>query len=101
MKLPRVAWDARNVASAKSLRRLYAALIDLPPDDELWGRYAAVRSRAKDRDCLRLIEIEQEMLHSYGFSFRGASGSAEKFLSELLSVLELESPALAPTARAN
>ena len=94
-------WDARNVESAKSLRRLYAALTELPPDDELWSMYAAVWSRATDDDCPRLIEIEQAMLHSYGFSFRGASGSAKKFLSELLSILELESPALAPTARAN
>lgn len=94
-------WDARNVESAKSLRRLHTALTKLSPDSELWSRYAAVWSRATDDDCRRLGEIEHEMFRSYGFSIRGASGSAEKFLLQLLSALELQSLALAPTARAN
>ncbi|HEV2227676.1 MAG TPA: hypothetical protein VGR86_01865 [Steroidobacteraceae bacterium] len=94
-------WDARNVESAKSLRRLRRALSELSPDNELWGRYAAVWSEATDDDRLRFVEIEHEMLHSYGFSYRGASGSAERFLLELVSALELESPAFAPTARMN
>ena len=94
-------WDARNVESAKSLRRLCAALAELSPDNELWSRYAAVRSSATDDDCLRLTEIEHDMLRSYGFSIRGASGSAEKFLSELVTALELESPHLAPAPRLN
>jgi len=94
-------WDARNVESAKSLRRLYAALSELPPDDELWFRYAAVWATASDDDCQRLGGVEDEMLHSYGFSFRGASGSAEKFLSELVSTLERESDGLGPAPRTN
>ncbi len=81
-------WDARNVESAKSLRRLYTALKAFSPGDELWSRYAAVWAAACDDDCQRLAEIEHEILHSYGFSFRGASGSAEQFLSELVSALE-------------
>jgi hypothetical protein len=81
-------WDARNVESGKSLRRLYAALNELPPGNELWSRYAAVWATACDDDCQQLAEIEHELLHSYGFSFRGASGSAEKFLAELVSALE-------------
>jgi hypothetical protein len=92
-------WDARNVESAKSLRRLCRALSELSPDNDLWSRYAAVWSSATDDDCLRLGEIEHEMLRSYGFSIHGASGSAEKFLLELVSALELESVALAPPAR--
>lgn len=83
-------WDARNVESGKSLRRLNAALATLPPDHELWGRYAAVWSRAGDDDCQRLVEIEHAMLDAYGFSVHGASGSADKFLLELLTALELE-----------
>ena len=83
-------WDARNVESAKSLRRLYAALNELPPGNELWSRYAALWAAASDDVCQRLAEIEHEMLHAYGFSFRGASGSAEKFLAELVSALEEE-----------
>ena len=94
-------WDARNVESAKSLRRLYAALRELPPGDELWCRYAAVWAMASDDESQRLGEIEDEMLHSYGFSFRGASGSAENFLAELVSALERGSAALAPSARTN
>jgi hypothetical protein len=95
-------WDARNVESAKSLRRLYAALRELPPGDELWCRYAAIWATAGDEECERLSEIEHEMLHSYGFSFRGASGSAEKFLAELVDALErgsvASSPARSPAA---
>jgi hypothetical protein len=87
-------WDARNVESAKSLRRLRAALSELSPDDELWGRYAAVWSRATEEDCPRLVEIEHKKLRFYGFSIHGSSGRAEKFLLELVSALELE--ALAP-----
>jgi hypothetical protein len=87
-------WDARNVESAKSLRRLNAALGELPPGHELWDRYAAVWSGATGDDCVRLTGIEHEILHRYGFSFRGASGSAEAFLRELLSALETESAAL-------
>lgn len=94
-------WDARNVESAKSLRRLHTALSELAPDDELWSRYAAVWSRATDDDGPRLVEIEHEMLLSYGFSFRGASGSAEKFMLELLNAFELKSRPLAATARMN
>jgi hypothetical protein len=94
-------WDTRNVESAKSLRRLHAALTELSADDELWCRYAAVWSGATDDECQRLVEIEREMLRSYGFSIHGASGSAEKFLAELLGALELRSPALAPSARAS
>ena len=94
-------WDARNVESAKSLRRLCRALSELSPDNELWTRYAAAWSEAAGDDRLRFLEIEHELLHSYGFSYRGASGSAERFLAELVSALELESPALMPTARMN
>ena len=94
-------WDARNVESAKSLRRLYAALNELSPGNELWIRYAAVWATASDDDCQRLADIEHEMLRAYGFSYRGASGSAEKFLSELVSALERESGVLAPIARVN
>lgn len=94
-------WDARNVESAKSLRRLYAALNELSTGDELWSRYAAVWAMASDDDSQHLAEIEHEMLHAYGFSFRGASGSAEQFLSELVSALERGSHALAPPARVN
>ena len=83
-------WDARNVESAKSLRRLYAALNELSPGNELWGRYAAIWATAGEDECQQLADIEHEMLHSYGFSFRGASGSAEKFLAELVSALEGE-----------
>lgn len=83
-------WDARNVESGKSLRRLNAALAALPPEHELWGRYAAVWSRAGDDECPRLFEIEHAMLDAYGFSIHGASGSADKFLLELLTALELE-----------
>jgi hypothetical protein len=85
-------WDARNVESAKSLRRLYRALADLPSDDELWRRYAAVWAVATAEDRLRLIEVEHEMLHSYGFSIHGAPGNAEMFLFELVRALELEAP---------
>ncbi|HET7757653.1 MAG TPA: hypothetical protein VFK87_10390 [Steroidobacteraceae bacterium] len=92
-------WDTRNVESAKSLRRLSTALAELSPDNELWSRYAEVWRRATDDDCHRLVEIEHQMLRSYGFSIHGASGSAEKFLAELLGALEPESPALAPAAR--
>lgn len=81
-------WDARNVESAKSLRRLYTALNELSPGDELWSRYAAVWATACDDDCERRAEIEHDMLQSYGFSYRGASGSAAKFLAELVSALE-------------
>lgn len=84
-------WDARNVESAKSLRRLCRALSELSPEDELWGRYAAIWSEATDDDSLRLVEIEHEMLHAYGFSYRGASGSAEQFLYELVNALEVDS----------
>jgi hypothetical protein len=94
-------WDARNVESAKSLRRLYTALNELPAGDALWERYAAVWATASDDDCHRLAEIEHEMLHSYGFSFRGASGSAETFLSDLVNALECGAPALASAARVN
>lgn len=83
-------WDARNVESAKSLRRLHTALTDLRPDHDLWSRYAAICSRAAGEECLRLVEIEYAMLHSYGFSIHGAAGSAEGFLLELLPALELE-----------
>ena len=93
-------WDARNVESAKSLRRLYAALSDLHPGDELWCRYAAIWATASDEECQRLAEIEHEMLNAYGFSFRGASGSAQKFLAELVSALERGS-VLVPIARTN
>jgi hypothetical protein len=86
-------WDARNVESAKSLRRLCRALSELSPEDDLWSRYAAVWGEARGDDCLRFVEIEHEMLHAYGFSYRGASGSAEQFLYELVNALELESPA--------
>lgn len=92
-------WDTRNVESAKSLRRLRTALTELSPDSELWSRYAAVWIGASDDDCLRLGEIEQEMLRSYGFSIHGASGSAHEFLLELASALALELPALPSTAR--
>lgn len=94
-------WDSRNVESGKSLRRLNAALSALPPDHELWNRYAQVWSRASDDDRLLLVEIEYAMLHSYGFSIHGASGGAEKFLLELLTAFELESSALVPTAQMN
>ena len=94
-------WDARNVESAKSLRRLYAALSELPPGNALWGRYAAIWATASDDECQRLADVEHEMLHSYGFSFRGASGSAEKFLAELVSALERETGDAAPAARVN
>ena len=94
-------WDARNIESAKSLRRLYAALNELPPGDPLWGRYAAIWATASDDECQRLADIEHEILHSYGFSFRGASGSAEKFLAELVSALEHETGDAAPAARVN
>ena len=97
-------WDARNVESAKSLRRLCRALGELSPDNELWRRYAAAWSEATADDRPRLLEIEHEMLHSYGFSYRGASGSAERFLAELVSALELEGVVpgigLEPTTRA-
>ena len=69
-------WDARNVESAKSLRRLYAALNDLPLGHQLWLRYASVWATASDDEGQRLAEIEHEMLHAYGFSYRGSSGSA-------------------------
>jgi hypothetical protein len=94
-------WDARNVESAKSLRRLCRALSELSPDNPLWRRYSAAWSDATRDDRLRFLEIEHEMLHSYGFSYRGASGSAERFLSELVNALEFESPALTGTARMN
>ena len=94
-------WDARNVESAKSLRRLYAALNELPLRHELWIRYAAVWATASDDDGQRLTGIEDEMLHAYGFSFRGASGSAEMFLAELVRALEHGSAALAPGTRVN
>lgn len=94
-------WDARNVESAKSLRRLRSALNELSPDNELWTRYAALWSEATGDVRLRFVEIEHEMLHAYGFSYRGASGSAEKFLSDLVHALERESPALRPIARMN
>lgn len=81
-------WDARNVESAKSLRRLHTALKELPPGDELWSRYAAAWATASDDDYQRLAETEHEMLYAYGFSFRGASGSAKRFLAELVSALE-------------
>jgi hypothetical protein len=89
-------WDARNVESAKSLRRLCAALTRLPLDHELWRRYAAVWIMADDGDGRWLVEIEQEMLHSYGFSIHGASGSAERFLLGLLRALELQSASPRP-----
>ena len=94
-------WDARNVESAKSLRRLCRALSELSPESQLWRRYAAVWTEATRDDRLRFLEIEHEMLHAYGFSYRGASGSAERFLAELVRALELESPALSGTARMN
>src|SRR5262249_3951707 len=95
-------WDARNVESAKSLRRLCRALSELSPADELWSRYAALWREARGDDCQRFVEIEDEMTHAYGFSYRGASGSAEQFLCELVNALELESPADARTpARIN
>src|SRR5215467_6156397 len=94
-------WDARNVESGKSLRRLRKALSELPPDDALWSRYAAAWSAATAEDRLRFVEIEHEMLHSYGFSYRGAAGNAERFLFDLVRALELESPAFAPAARMN
>ena len=96
-------WDARNVESAKSLRRLCRALSELSAEDELWARYAAIWSDATDDDYVRLVEIEHEMLHAYGFSYRGASGSAEQFLYELVNALEVESvPGIGfePTTRA-
>ena len=95
-------WDARNVESAKSLRRLCRALGELAPDNELWRRYAAAWSEATADDRPRLLEVEHEMLHSYGFSYRGASGSAEKFLAQLVSALEGVVPGigLEPTTRA-
>ncbi len=94
-------WDARNVESAKSLRRLCRALSELSADNALWTRYAVAWSEATGDDRLRFLEIEHEMLHSYGFSYRGASGSAERFLAQLVNALELESPALTPAARIN
>ena len=97
-------WDARNVESGKSLRRLCRALGELSPDNELWRRYAAAWREATADDRPRLLEIEHEMLHSYGFSYRGASGSAERFLAELVSVLErsgmVPGIGLEPTTRA-
>ena len=95
-------WDARNVESAKSLRRLCTALSELSPEDELWGRYAAIWSEATGDDCLRFVEIEHEMLHAYGFSYRGASGNAEQFLYELVNALEVVVPGIGfePTTRA-
>jgi hypothetical protein len=83
-------WDTRNVESAKSLRRLCTALTQLSADNELWNRYAELWSSATDDDSLRLGEMEHEMLRAYGFSIHGASGSAEKFLSELVLALQLE-----------
>jgi hypothetical protein len=83
-------WDARNVESAKSLRRLSTALDELSPGNALWGRYAAIWATADEEECRQLTDIEYEMLRSYGFSFRGASGSAEKFLAELVGALEGE-----------
>lgn len=83
-------WDARNVESAKSLRRLCRALSELSPEDELWSRYAAIWSEATGDECRRLVAIEHELLHSYGFSYRGASGSAEQFLYELVNALEAQ-----------
>ena len=94
-------WDARNVESGKSLRRLRKALNDLSPDVELWRRYAAVWSEASAEDRLRFVEIEHEMLHSYGFSYRGAPGNAERFLFDLVRALEMESLAFTPAARMN
>ena len=94
-------WDARNVESGKSLKRLRRALSELPPDDGLWSRYAAVWSAATAEDRLRFVEVEHEMLHAYGFSYRGAAGNAERFLFDLVRALELESPAFAPAARMN
>jgi hypothetical protein len=94
-------WDARNVESAKSLRRLCRALSELPPENGLWRRYAAAWSEATREDRLRFLEIEHEMLHSYGFSHRGASGSAERFLAELVNALEFESTTLTGTAWMN
>jgi len=94
-------WDARNVESAKSLRRLCRALSELSPDNGLWRRYASVWAEGTGGDRVRFLEIEHEMLHSYGFSYRGASGSAERFLAELVNALEFESPALTGTARMN
>jgi hypothetical protein len=92
-------WDARNVESGKSLRRLRRALTELPPDDALWSRYAAVWSEAAAEDRLRFVEIEHEMLHSYGFSYRGAAGNAERFLFDLVRALELELRAFTPAPR--
>ena len=94
-------WDARNVESAKSLRRLCRALAELSPDNGLWRRYATVWTDATRDDRLRFVEIERRMLSAYGFSYRGASGSAERFLAELVNALEHESPALMGTARMN
>jgi hypothetical protein len=94
-------WDARNVESGKSLRRLRRALSELPADDELWTRYAAVWGGAGAEERLRFVEIEHEMLHSYGFSYRGAPGNAERFLFDLVRALELESPAFTAVARMN
>ena len=94
-------WDARNVESAKSLRRLYAALNELAPGNELWRRYAAVWETVGHDACQRLGQIEHEMLHAYGFSFRGASGSAEKFLAELVGALERAALALGASAGLN
>ena len=94
-------WDARNVESGKSLRRLRRALSELPPDDELWNRYAAVWSDTTADDRLRFVEVEHEMLQSYGFSYHGAPGNAERFLFDLVRALELESPAFTPAARMN
>ena len=74
-------WDARNVESGKSLRRLRRALVELPPDDALWSRYAAVWSEAAPADRTRFVEIEHQMLHAYGFSYRGAPGNAPSFWS--------------------
>jgi hypothetical protein len=94
-------WDARNVESAKSLRRLCRALSELSPENGLWRRYAAVWTEGTRADRLRYLEIEHRMLNSYGFSYRGASGSAERFLAELVNALEHESPALTGIARMN
>jgi hypothetical protein len=94
-------WDARNVESAKSLRRLCRALAELSPDNGLWRRYAALWCEAAREDRMRFLEIEHEMLHAYGFSYRGASGSAERFLAELVRALEVEAPAVTGTVRMN
>jgi hypothetical protein len=94
-------WDARNVESGKSLRRLRRALVEMPADDALWSRYAAVWSEATPADRLRFVEIEHQMLHAYGFSYRGAAGNAERFLFDLVRALELESPAFTVASRMN